>query len=323
MAKPAFIYAFDNLEPTRFTELCGLLLASRYKGFLLGGVGADGGIDGEIDKILGIWQPETVSPLLNQVITPEQKVIFQFKHKVTARVGQAQNRTQLLNLYKCTSNKPCELTRNLIVRENPSTYVLVTNVEVNSVFRSKFIELCKAEHPNIEHYQIIGLDELESWITMEIQLRHLYFPTIFGQPRFNLEMRLSDVIHFIGSGYPGQPLDFDSAKRVDALKVSVLNVGTVTSYINSIVFKTIVDGEIENLVITHFENETMKRLNPDEKRAELQPGRRRDYQYPIHFLQQFKDQGKDVFPVEVLVRDEIENVYRTEISDDMRKKMLE
>ena len=48
MAKPAFISAFDNLGPERFTELCGLLLGSRYKGFLLGGVGPDGGIDGEV-----------------------------------------------------------------------------------------------------------------------------------------------------------------------------------------------------------------------------------------------------------------------------------
>lgn len=35
MAKPAFIYAFDNLGPYRFTELCGELLGSRYHGFML------------------------------------------------------------------------------------------------------------------------------------------------------------------------------------------------------------------------------------------------------------------------------------------------
>ncbi len=43
MAKPAFIYAFDNLGPDRFAELCGVLIGSRYKGFVLGGVGPDGG----------------------------------------------------------------------------------------------------------------------------------------------------------------------------------------------------------------------------------------------------------------------------------------
>lgn len=118
MAKPAFIYAFDNLGPERFTELCGLLLASRYKGFLLGGVGPNGGIDGEIDEILGRWNPESVSPLLNQVIQPGQLVVFQFKHRATARLGQVQTRAQLLSLYKCSPNRTCELHRDLIVRES-------------------------------------------------------------------------------------------------------------------------------------------------------------------------------------------------------------
>ena len=139
MAKPAFIYAFDNLGPERFAELCGLLLATRHKGFLLGGVGADGGIDTELDEVLGEWQPESVSPLLNEVIQPGRLVVFQFKHKVTARVGQARAREQLLGLYKCQSNKKCELHRNLIPHKRPGTYVLVTNVEVNSGYRLRLL----------------------------------------------------------------------------------------------------------------------------------------------------------------------------------------
>ncbi len=62
----------------RFTELCGLLLGSRYKGFLLGGVGPDGGIDGEIDNVLGEWLPETKSVLWLEGIDPNELVIFQF-----------------------------------------------------------------------------------------------------------------------------------------------------------------------------------------------------------------------------------------------------
>src|SRR3990172_1296081 len=191
MAKPAFIYTFDNLGPERFAELCGLLLASRYKGFLLGGVGADGGVDSEIDEMLGEWHPESASPLLNEVIQPERLVVFQFKHKVTARTGQIQARSQLLGLYKCQPKKKCELHSRLIMKRKPNAYVLVTNVEVNSEFRAKFIEQCKTENPHIEHYQIIGLDELEMWVTNEVELRHLYFPTVFGEPRFNLRIKLS------------------------------------------------------------------------------------------------------------------------------------
>ena len=110
MAKPAFIYAFDNLGPDRFTELCGLLLASRYKGFLLGGVGPDGGVDGEVNEILGEWHPETSAPLINEIVQPGEVVVFQFKHKVTARVGQAHARTELLGLYRCANRRICEAT---------------------------------------------------------------------------------------------------------------------------------------------------------------------------------------------------------------------
>ncbi len=159
MAKPAFIYAFDNLGPERFTELCGLLLGSRYKGFLLGGVGPDGGVDGEV----GEWHPETLSPLLNELIPANKLVVFQFKHKTTARLGQAASRSELLGLYTFSLKKKCELHRNLIQEKRPHAYVLVTNVEVNAPFRAKFIEQCKKEYAGIAHYHIIGLDELEVW----------------------------------------------------------------------------------------------------------------------------------------------------------------
>ena len=174
MAKPAFIYAFDNLGPYRFTELCGELLGSRYHGFMLGGEGADGGIDAEIDKVLGIWRPEYEDALLNNIIQPGQTVVFQFKHKVTARVGQSQVRTQLLNLYKRKGEKTCELHSKLIQEKHPTTYILVTNLEVNSQFRNTFIEQCKAEEPEIKHYQVIGLDDLVREVNSKPELRHIH-----------------------------------------------------------------------------------------------------------------------------------------------------
>lgn len=318
MAKPAFIYAFDNLGSDRFTELCGLLLASRYKGFLLGGVGADGGIDGEIDEILGIWQPESISPLLSEIIQPGQRAVFQFKHKVTARLGQAQTRTQLLNLYKCSANERCELHRKLILREKPSAYVLVTNVEVNSQFRSKFIEQCKSENPEIEHYQVIGLDELEMWITAETQLRHLYFPTIFGPPRFDLKIQLHEG--FAASYYGG--LNVDMNNSVSLFQVSVLNVGTVPSYVNTIIFKAIVDGEIKHLQILNLGDEFLKQINPKPGTA-LEPGRKQVYQFPFEILRQMKARGDEVFPVEIMVYDEIGNIYNAIIPEDIGNKIVE
>lgn len=337
MAKPAFIYAFDNLGPDRFTEICGLLLASRYKGFLLGGIGPDGGVDGELDEVLGEWRPESESPLLAEFIRHGQLVVFQFKHKVTARVGQATSRKQLLKLYKCSRSQTCELHRELILHNHPSAYVLVTNIEAGSRFRAKFIEQCKSENSDIEHYQVIGLDELETWITMEPQLRHLYFPTIFGPPQFALQILLSegfadfydDGSVFIDSGPRPKHL-CDSAqpgdRLVDLLQVSVLNVGTVPSYIASIGFKFIVGGETRLFFWANAYQEAfpeMKLLKNPRFGTALEPGRRQVFRFPFYVVHKMKENVRNAFPIEILVYDEIGNMYSAMIPEELRKKMLE
>ena len=316
MAKPAFIYAFDNLGPERFTELCGEVLGLRYKGFgffVLGGVGPDGGVDAELDTNLGIWQPESEEALFNDIIRPGKTVIFQFKHKVVARVGgQAKARTQLLSLYKCRQDYTCELHRQLIVQKSPTDYVLLTNVEVNSQFRSKFIEQCKSENPEIEHYQVIGLDELETWVTMEPQLRHLYFPTIFGPPRFDLQIKLN-------AGVMAHPIELD--KTVQVVIVSVLNVGTVPSYITSVDFRIIVDEELKSFCALD-KDLIMSSFNPKAGTA-LAPGRKHAHHFPLYVLREMKKAGNQVLPIEVLVCDEIGNEYRAAIPVEIRRMILE
>jgi hypothetical protein len=324
MAKPAFIYAFDNLETGRFVELCGELLGSRYKGFgflVLGGVGADGGIDAELDTNFAIWQPESEQALLDSVIRPGKIVVFQFKHKVVARAGgQSRARTQLLTLFRCRENYTCELHRNLILEKKPTDYVLVTNVETNSRFRAKFIEQCVSENSDIEHYQVIGLDELETWVTQDPRLRHLYFPTIFGPPRFDLRVQLAEG--FVAPHYGGFDLDLDDS--IELLQVSVLNVGTVPSFIgstSSISFRVIVDGKLEPVVFLDFGDEIMKRINP-EPSAALEPGRKHTYHFPFEMFAQVRTRGDEVFPVEVVVTDEIGNTYSAPIPENLREKML-
>ena len=309
MAKPAFIYAFDNLGPYRFTELCGELLGSRYRGFLLGGVGPDGGVDGEIDLVLGERRPDTRSPLISELIEPGQLVVFQFKHKVTARVGQARARKDLLSLFKCTPNGICELHRNLIKARNPSAYVLITNVEVNSVFRGDFVEQCEAENPAIEHYQILGLDELESWVTMEPDLRHLYFPTIFGLPRYNLRIEVMPVTQVWVEKSDSQKTE---AMRVQgALQIDVLNIGVATSYLNSIDFTCIADGKL----LTHYTITGNSEI--DERNVKpgtpIEPGRRQQYCVPLWRFYLEGEGFEQVVPVEILVHDEIGNVHRAQI----------
>ena len=319
MAKPAFIYAFDNLGPYRFVELCGEVFGSLYTGFLLGGEGKDGGIDAEIDKVLGIWRPEEQSALVNQIIQPGQSAIFQFKHKVTARVGQTASRSQLLGLYKCNikTGKVCELHSDLIKDRKPTAYVLITNVEVNSQFRTTFIEQGKAERPDIQHFQVIGLDELVNWITMMTELRHLYFPTIFGLPRFNLQIKYSSAFPAYNTGVPIPYPDFDD----HLLCISVLNIGTVTSYINSIGFEAIVDGERKFYSLIDFGTGFTSHLN-SKLGTPLEPGRKQQYYYRFDDLkQEIKTLGKSVVPIGFLIEDEIGNKYYEPISESLSKEL--
>lgn len=319
MAKPAFIYAFDNLGPYRFTELCGDLFGSRYNGFMLGGIGADGGVDGEIDTELGIWHPESKEPLLNEIIQPGQTVVFQFKHKVSARVGQAQTRIQLLNLFKCGKTKVCELHSKLIQEKKPLSYVLVTNVEVNSQFRDTFINQCKAENPDIQNYQIIGLDELVSWIEMMPELRQLYFPTIFGIPRFDLRINISHAVSILNTNVPKDP----------AIAISVLNVGSVSSYLNenSIRLLFILKGKQEGITL-YLGCDALKFLNPTST-VKLEPGRSQNYFLPLNYLasleesiENYYETSEKIFPTEVQVKDEISNRYQGLLTDDFRKTIL-
>lgn len=322
MATPAFIYAFDNLGPYRFTELCGLLFASRYKGFLLGGVGADGKIDGEIDNILnsdinldnivGILQPESESPLDNILVQPDKIVIFQFKHIVVARAGgQSKARRNLLSLYKSSEKKQSELLSPLITKRKPAVYILVTNIEINSKFRSEFTNICLKENSNIEHFQILGLDELESWITNEKHIRHLYFPTIFGLSRFNLQVKFS--MGFI--------LPYKKTENLNC-SISILNIGEATSYIDSVVFKLNIDGKIFNLNVIDELNEFTRVHNP-KLPVPIEAGRKQVFTYPIDIMKEMKTKGKKVFPIEVVVTDEIGNEYRCDIWENFKKMVLE
>lgn len=320
VATPAFIYAFDNLGPYRFAELCGLLLSSRYKGFLLGGVGADGKIDGEIDNVLnsdvhindiiGLWEPESKSSFNNVLIDINETVIFQFKHIIVSRSGgQAKARQKLLSLYENRKTKKSEFLSPLIRKKKPSIYVLITNIEINSNFRSKFTDLYIKHNPDIKHCQIIGLDDLETWITKNKHIRHLYFPTIFGVPQFNLQLRFS-----LGhkSGIDGN--------AIEVYILTIMNIGTMPSYISSIYFKIIVNDKLETRCI--ISDQMMDLYNPKTGTI-LEPGRNHTFYYTIPVIKKLNnDLNKNYFPKEFVVVDEINNEYSVAIPDFIREKML-
>jgi hypothetical protein len=310
MAKPAFIYSFDNLGPYRFVELCAELLGARYKGFILGGVGADGGIDAEIDSILGEWYPEASDALSNQIIESGQTVVFQFKHKVTARTGQTNARTQLLNLYTGSNS---EVTKELVVKKKPDVYVLITNVEINAQFRDSFQDVCRAANPNITYYQIISLDDLENWVTQATSLRHLYFPTIFDLPRYNLKLNITQGVL--------RPRHWQRAQNDEYLiQIVIYNIGMLPSYVSSIAAMVIKDGEkmFTDLIQPGYDP-ILEQINP-KKGMPIEPGRRATYSFRIEAL---KAGLKNMFLSEIIVIDEIENRYSIPVPDDIRQVICE
>jgi len=323
LASPAFIYAFDNLGPYKFADLCGQLLGARYKGYFSGAAGADGGVDGVIDSaiapFIGEWNPESPSLLLNQPIQPHQTIIFQFKHEVTARIGQADTRSKLLGCFTCKKGKTCELHSKLVVQKHPALYVLVTNVEITSQFREKFIETCRTENPDIEHFLVIGLDDLEKWINSNPEIGHLFLPTIFGPPRFQLKIRM----HFAWrteKGYIDVPNTYPN--RVLMLGVSVLNVGTVSSYIERIEFQAAAGGGSPSFSASNIDEP----INP-KPNTEILPGRKLKFYYGFEgigdnlcILQQAS--GK-IYPVEFQVFDEIENMYVEPFPEEIASRMIE
>lgn len=341
MAQPAFIYAFDTLGPDRFAELCGVLIGSRYKGFVLGGVGPDGGIDAELDRSFGEWNPEDNQPLGDDIYRPGQKVVFQFKHKTAARTGQAKARTDLLGLYTCTKNKlgavttACELHSALVQAKQPSIYVLITNAEVNATFRTAFQARCREENPAIMHYQVIGLDELESWLAMEPDLGQLYFPTIFGGPKFHLRVRVDRMYTWIDAALqvrlyvPSEEVDVHTITAVsnhvtEYYRVSVANLGTATSYIDHVGIRLIVDGHsVRGRLLTNPRDTLLGPVSATVG-TPLELGRKHEYNFYLDGVINRLVTGAEstVFPADIEVQDEIGNIYSAVIPEDVRERMM-
>ncbi len=324
MASPSFVYAFDNLGPDRFVELCGLLLGSRYKGFLLSSIGSDGGVDGQSEPILGELRVNKKTLLIDKILPEEELIIFQFKHKVVARAGEVQSRKQLLDQFKSNSRNKSEVLKPNILKLKPQSYILVTNVEVNSNFRQKFIEQCKKENPNIKNYQIIGLDELESWVIAERNLRSQYFPLLFGIPRFNLKLKLQtgstyDVLNPENLRIGGESLCKPKDK---ILCLSVMNIGECTSYLSSIKFKVLINGKIKYLMKSPIPKDCDPLCNPTIGDS-IDAGRCQDFRFPFEMFRNEINKEDDYFISEILVWDQIDNSYSTEISEEIRNELLD
>jgi hypothetical protein len=121
--------------------------------------------------------------------------------------------------------------------------------------------------------------------------------------------------------YRGWEIDFD--RGVEYLEVSVLNVGSKPSYVSSISFGAIVDGESTFLHVLHCpDDQDMRLLNP-QPGTPVEPGRKQSFKFRFADLALMETAGTDVFPVEVIVSDEIGNRYSEPIPEDLRNKILD
>ena len=206
----------------------------------------------------------------------------------------------------------------------PQAYVLVTNVEVNSNFRRNFIEQCQRENPNISNYQIIGLDELESWIIAERGLRSQYFPTIFGRPRFNLKLKIEKgwactVLNPERLYHGGE----SAIKTKDEiLCLSVMNIGESTSYLASIKFKVLIDGKIEYIMSSPLPKGCDPLVNPS-LGDPINPGKCQDFRFSMEMFRKEFELKQEYFLSEVMVWDQIDNIYSLEISEELRETICQ
>lgn len=300
MASPAFIYAFDTLGPERFVQLCALLLSARYRGFLLGGVGPDDGADATIDPDLAIWTSDDPDAIRTQLVPAGQTVVFQFKHKVVGRVGEAAAREQLLRLYRGPDS---ELRRPFVNRISPWMYVLVTNVEVTSHFRESFLRACVEAGTSIQRFQVIGLDELENWVTLDRDLRALYFPTLFTIPRFDLRVVVTE----------GEHIEVPGGRRTELFQVKMSNIGAATSYVASVIMRFVGNDQLYNV---HILNPLGEGIRP------IAPGRSEIYSMSYASFAQLESERHDLFPTHVQVLDEVDNVYEATIPAELRQKVV-
>lgn len=134
--------------------------------------------------------------------------------------------------------------------------------------------------------------------------------------RFNLKIELDQVNVPSPYGHTAPQV------KNTVFIISILNTGTVPSYINSIGIGVIIDGKICEGTFYDFINPLVPLPNPEHEKP-LEPGQKRNYPFSAPELSiQLKRLGENMFPKEVYVHDQIGNRYKETISDDLATWLL-
>ena len=72
----------------------------------------------------------------------------------------------------------------------------------------------------------------------------------------------------------------------------------------------------------YINDPTIWQMNP-RSGVGLEPGRKQTYWYQLTHFAQLRDKGKDIFPVEIQVHDEIGNIYREPLQENIKEALLD
>lgn len=168
---------------------------------------------------------------------------------------------------------------------------------------------------------MIGLDELEAWVTQERQLRTLYFPTIFSPARFNLALKLVVGYTYKQNSSWGPDGAVYSPDR-PILCLTVMNVGEATSYLSSIKFKIYQQGEVGYFMKSPIPPNQIDPLANPKMGEPIEPGRSAEFRFPFIVFQRYAEEKDEFFLDSVVVWDQIDNLYSLEISNEIRELLF-
>lgn len=345
MATPSLIPAFDDLGPDGFAHLCGALLSSRYPvgSVALGGIAADAGADARVDeRFFRVLTSRVTDALGDDVLPSDQKVIFQFKHVVVGRAGEENARDRAIRYYRCIPSEKCELHKDGHVRlfssYGPAAYRLITNVEVTQAFRESFVAQCTSPNhepsPDINNYNVMGLDELEALLMTEPDLAGQILPGVYGPARFHLRVRVDTLCTYVdavdgrrrwvraaGIRLPDLRAGADGIEEF--VQVTVQNHGASPSYIDRIEMRVVGHGHHSDATLIPDSGDSLLSSINSPLGQALPPGAAHRYNFRIgDLIQTMHAVDETGVPSAIRVVDQIGQDYLATIGDDVRDRLL-
>jgi hypothetical protein len=99
--------------------------------------------------------------------------------------------------------------------------------------------------------------------------------------------------------------------------ITIRNVGEATSYIDNLKFKALIDGKVQYLMPSPMPRGHDPLNNPS-RGAAVRPGQSLSFNYYLEMLRSARRSATEFLLVELMVWDQIDNLYTCEISEELR-----